>query len=130
MRATCTHPAQGIKFSSIFAYAHLPPRGGNEQLKVNEGEWGRRALTGRGNCPEVCFSELSSVQLADSFQTSRGFHVNLPLLQTFPSPLIPRIVEQTVKTRTITPPSLKNRLVRILFVRSDRSIRLFTIRDR
>lgn len=86
---------------------------------MKEGEWGRRALTGRGNCPEVCFSELSSVQLADSFQTSRGFHVNLPLLQTFPSPLIPRIVEQTVKTRTITPPSLKNRLVRILFVRSD-----------
>lgn len=100
MRASCAITIRHKVLSYICIRVHLPPRGGNEQLKVKEEEWGRRALTGRGNCPQVCFPELSSVQLADSFQTSRDSRVNLPLLQTpSPSPLIPRIVEQTVKTR-------------------------------
>lgn len=100
MRASCAITIRHKVLSYICIRVHLPPRGGNEQLKVKEEERGRRALTGRGNCPQVCFPELSSVQLADSFQTSRGSRVNLPLLQTpSPSPLIPRIVEQTVKTR-------------------------------
>lgn len=115
MRASCAITIRHKVLSYICIRVHLPPRGGNEQLKVKEEEWGRRALTGRGNCPQVCFPELSSVQLADSFQTSRGSRVNLPLLQTpSPSPLIPRIVEQSQDST-----SLKNRLVP---VRSNRSI--------
>lgn len=89
MRASCAITIRHKVLSYICIRVHLPPRGGNEQLKVKEEEWGRRALTGRGNCPQVCFPELSSVQLADSFQTSRGSRVNLPLLQTS-SPLPPR----------------------------------------
>lgn len=110
MRASCAITIRHKVLSYICIRVHLPPRGGNEQLKVKEEERGRRALTGRGNCPQVCFPELSSVQLADSFQTSRGSRVNLPLLQTS-SPLSPNSTNRRTKSRLDAITSLKNRLV-------------------